>query len=153
MSGRYDDIIHLPHPQSKNHPAMTPWQRGAQFSPFAALTGFDGAVAEEGRLTQSRIELAEDGVEALNESLAALTDRTGETITVTWFCPDSRKAGGSYLTTTGILKKLDPLQQLLTLQSGEAIPFGQILQVDGDLGPVHLPERYVSKREEKNMAF
>lgn len=123
---RYEDILHLPRPAPAAEPA--PWQRGAQFSPFAALTGFDEVVAEEGRLTESPIELAEDARLALNAALAQLKEKERERpqIVVTWFCPDSRKAGGSYITTIGRLKKLDEAQQQLILTSGEKIPLGQI---------------------------
>ncbi len=41
MKGKYDDIIHLPRPVSKTRPRMDLVTRGAQFSPFAALPGFD----------------------------------------------------------------------------------------------------------------
>ncbi len=131
MSGRYDDIIHLPHPSPRQHPPMTPWQRGAQFSPFAALTGFDNVVAEEGRLTQRQIQLGEDALLELNDRLADLARHVGEgpEVTVCWFCPDGRKEGGSYLTTTGHLKKLDEIWQLLALREGEEIPLSQILWV------------------------
>ncbi len=132
MSGRYDDIIHLPRPKPRGHQEMTPWQRGAQFSPFAALTGFDGVVAETGRLTQSQISLGEDALAALNDQLFSLARLSGEhpPVTVTWFRPDARKAGGSYVTTVGNLKKLDEIQQQMVLTSGETIPLAQLLWVD-----------------------
>lgn len=43
---RYDDIIHLPHPVSKKHPQMPVLDRAAQFSPFAALSGYEAAVKD-----------------------------------------------------------------------------------------------------------
>ena len=59
MSGQYDDIIRLPHPDSPKHPRMSLYDRAAQFSPFAALTGHSAAIAETGRLTDQRMELDE----------------------------------------------------------------------------------------------
>lgn len=126
---RYEDILHLPRPAPAVEPA--PWQRGAQFSPFAALTGFDQVVAEEGRLTDSPIELGEDARLALDAALARLKEKERERpqVVLTWFCPDSRKAGGSYITSLGRLKKLDEARQLLVLTSGEEIPLGQLFFV------------------------
>ncbi len=132
MSNPYQDIIHLPRPRPRHHPELTAWQRSAQFSPFAALTGFDGVVAEVGRLTDSQVILGEDALLALNEQLSCLNRRLGERprISVTWFCPDQRKAGGSYLTTIGRLKKLDDISQTMILQTGEQIPLEQVLWVE-----------------------
>lgn len=123
---RYEDILYLPHPAPRQK--MSPWQRGAQFSPFAALTGFEDVVAEEGRLTEQPLELAEDAKQALNAALAQLKEgeRERPQAVVTWFCPDSRKEGGSYITTLGRLKKLDEDNQQLILTTGEVIPLRQI---------------------------
>ena len=46
MKKQYDDIIHLPHHVSKIRPQMSMQDRAAQFSPFAALTGYDAAIKE-----------------------------------------------------------------------------------------------------------
>ena len=48
----YDDIINLPHHVSTKHPRMSMYNRSAQFSPFAALTGYEKAI-EESRLEKS----------------------------------------------------------------------------------------------------
>ena len=56
----YDDIIHLPHHVSKTRPQMSMEDRAAQFSPFAALTGYDAAILETGRLTDEKVELGEE---------------------------------------------------------------------------------------------
>ncbi len=126
---RYEDILHLPRPKPRQE--MAPWQRGAQFSPFAALTGFEDVVAEEGRLTESPVELAEDARTALNERLAALKEKEKQRpqVVVTWFCPDSHKEGGRYVTSIGNLKKLDEIQKQLIFASGECIPLEKILFV------------------------
>ena len=95
MKTPYDDIIHLPHHVSQNHPQMPMLDRAAQFAPFAALTGYEAAVGETARLTAERRELDPQEAEELNRRLAALIARLPERpeVTVEYFVPDDRKAG------------------------------------------------------------
>ncbi len=65
----YDDIINLPHHVSQKHPQMSMLNRAAQFSPFAALTGYDAAIRESARLTDRKVELGEDAKEDLSKKL------------------------------------------------------------------------------------
>ena len=65
----YTDILTLPHHKAANRPHMSMHDRAAQFSPFAALTGYDDAVRETARLTGRRIELDEYEKAAVNEKL------------------------------------------------------------------------------------
>lgn len=51
---KYDDILHRPHPVSKWRRRMSNADRAAQFSPFAALVGFDAAIEEAIRLITRR---------------------------------------------------------------------------------------------------
>ena len=127
---RYADILHLPRPKPRQE--MTPWQRGAQFSPFAALTGFEDVIGEEGRLTQGSVELGEDAKAALNARLAALKkqEKQRPRVVVIWFRPDDRKEGGSMITTLGSLKRLDEITKTLRLASGEEIPLERVIWVD-----------------------
>ena len=67
--GKYDDIFDLPHHHSAKHPHMTPMERAAQFSPFAALTG---------RLVDPRLDLTEDEENSLDRTLQELQDRVSE---------------------------------------------------------------------------
>ena len=53
---QYDDIINLPHPTSKKHHRMANADRAAQFSPFAALTGYEKALEETKELAVERVE-------------------------------------------------------------------------------------------------
>lgn len=53
--GNYADIIHLPHPISKSHPQMSRQDRAAQFSPFAALTGYEEVIQETARRVEERM--------------------------------------------------------------------------------------------------
>ena len=114
----YDDILHLPHPTSKTHRRMSRQDRAAQFSPFAALTGYEAVVKETARLTEKRPVLTEDEVAELDARLRLAMELDAE-VTVTWFQPDKRKAGGAYVTTTGRLKKIDDLEGVLILLGGE----------------------------------
>ena len=131
MTGPYDDILHLPHPTSKRHPRMPIVDRAAQFSPFAALTGHKAAIEETARVTDRRIELDEDAKEQLDQTLQLLLERMDEQpeITVTWFSPDKKKAGGQYHTATGKLKRIDSREGRLILTDGNQIPLEDLLEI------------------------
>ena len=131
MTGPYDDILHLPHPTSKRHPRMPIVDRAAQFSPFAALTGHGAAIEETARVTDRRIELDEDAKEQLDQTLQLLLERIDEQpeITVTWFSPDKKKAGGQYHTATRKLKRIDSREGRLILTDGNQIPLEDLLEI------------------------
>lgn len=135
MSVKYEDIINLPHHVSKTRPQMPMSDRAAQFAPFAALTGYDSAIKETGRLTDNRIELDEEALTALSMKLQLLMDAIDEEpeVEITYFKPDERKAGGSYLKITGIVKKLDEYERVLVLISGQKIKLDDIMDVSGDV--------------------
>lgn len=63
MKNPYEDIIDLPHPTSARHPRMSMANRAAQFSPFAALSGYEDAVRETARLAEERMETLAHGPE------------------------------------------------------------------------------------------
>lgn len=127
----YEDILHLSRPVSGRHAPMPLSDRAAQFSPFAALTGYEAVIAETGRLTQPQIELDESSVEVINSQLNCLLARLPQkpVATVVWFQPDPRKEGGSYLHKTGTVKKLDAIGQYLEFTDGTCIAFSQLLSV------------------------
>ena len=50
----------------------------------------------------------------------------------TWFQPDERKDGGTYLTATGRLKKLDAIQRVLVLTDGTKIPLDDVAGIGSD---------------------
>ena len=124
MSG-YDDIIRMPYPRKPQR--MSNYDRAAQFSPFAALTGHGEAVAETARLTENAIELGEDGIAILNEKLAAL--QPGQGITVVYFRPDSRKSGGAYIRHTGVFKRVEAHRDTLVMMDGTEISLGSICDI------------------------
>lgn len=109
--------------------------RAAQFSPFAALTGYDAAIKETGRLTDQRIELSEDSRAALDRKQQLLVGGLADhpEVSVTYFIPDERKSGGAYVTVTGIVKKVDDYQRLLLLTDGTKIPLDDILDLESEL--------------------
>ena len=129
--GNYDDIIDLPHHVSSTRPRMPMIDRAAQFQPFRALTGYEDAVRETARLTDRRIELTEEEKARLDAALQRLMDSISRRpqVSVTWFQPDKRKAGGAYVTTTGRLKKIDDLEGVLILLGGERIVIEDILDI------------------------
>ena len=130
-STNYDDIIHLQRPLSKKHPPMPMTKRAAQFLPFAALTGFEGEIAEAARLTEAARSLGEDALVALDEQLSLLRQRMGEqpAVSVVRFVPDERKAGGRYETVTGRLRRLDEANRVLILTDGSRIDLDTIAEL------------------------
>ena len=124
MNNRYDEIINLPHHVSKTRPQMPMSDRAAQFAPFAALTGYDSAIKETGRLTNERIELDEEALTALDRKYQLLMDVFDDApeVTITYFQPDERKAGGQYVSATGTVKKVDTFGRRIILQDGTRIP-------------------------------
>ncbi|MBQ8835047.1 MAG: hypothetical protein IJ001_09030 [Oscillospiraceae bacterium] len=129
---KYDDIIHLPHPVSQRRSRMTNYDRAAQFSPFAALTGYDAVIEETARLTDSRIELDQGAVEQLNERLLEIRDSISSRplVTLTWFRRDERKAGGAYIRATGRVKKIDSYTNTIVLTDGTVIPIRELADAE-----------------------
>lgn len=132
---QYDDIINLPHHQSTTHPHMSNYDRAAQFSPFAALTGHDAAIKETARLTHRKIELDEYIKEDLNGKLQIIGDNIGvdKEVTITYFQPDEKKAGGAYLTISGCVKKIDEYNQTVIFADKTSIPIEQIVEIKSEL--------------------
>ena len=135
MNDRYDDINHLPHHVSKTRPQMSMMDRAAQFSPFGALTGYDAAIKETGRLTDEKIELGEETKAVLDRKQRYLSDMISvqPEITVTYFLPDERKSGGTYLSVTGKLKRIDEYERMMILTDGKKIPLDDIMDIESNL--------------------
>ncbi len=131
----YREIIDLPHHVSKTRPQMPMSDRAAQFAPFAALTGYDDAVKETGRLTDDKIELEESSLNVLNAKIQLLRENLADApeITFTYFKPDERKVGGAYLTTTGTVKKVDDYERQIVLHDGTKLPMDDILDISGEI--------------------
>ena len=133
MSNAYDDILNLPHHTSTVQPAMPMQNRAAQFAPFAALVGYDALIRETARLTDQKVELDESVKAELNEKLRLLLELLPQQpeVTITYFQPDSRKAGGAYRTTNGIVRKFLLNENLLVMMDGSQIPVDAIAALDG----------------------
>ena len=132
---RYDDIINLPHHVSTTHFPMPMIDRAAQFSPFAALVGYDDAVKETARLTDDKIKLDEDTLAILSERLRMIKDWLPNCpiIQITYFKQDEKKAGGTYITKSGRVKKIDEYKRIVFMQDGVEIPIEEIVSIDGDV--------------------
>lgn len=131
--GPYDDIINLPHHISRRHPQMPPENRAAQFAPFAALTGYEDAIGETGRLTEAEVELTEDEISVLNEKLTALEavlrEQPRTEVQVTYFEPDLYKAGGEYRTITDTVRRIDHYRKCLVMESGDVIAMNRLKEI------------------------
>ena len=128
MNRKYNEIMGLPHHVSKTRPQMPMSDRAAQFAPFAALTGYDSAIKETGRLTDERIELDEEALTALDRKYQLLMDTLDNApeVTIIYFQPDERKAGGQYVSATGTVKKVDTFGRRILLQDGTRIPLDSV---------------------------
>ena len=124
----YDDIIDLPRPKSKHEP-MPMSDRAAQFSPFAALTGYGDAIDETARLTDRRIELSEEESAELDYKQQYLATLDAPTVTVTYFVPDERKSGGAYVTHTGVLKRVDEVESMVVFEDGLRVPLDEVMDI------------------------
>ena len=135
MNRKYNEIMGLPHHVSKTRPQMPMSDRAAQFAPFAALTGYDSAIKETGRLTDERIELDVEALSALDMKYQLLMEALDEApeVTITYFQPDERKAGGKYVLAVGAVKKIDDFERRITMQDGAKIPMDDVLSIEGEL--------------------
>lgn len=135
QSNKYDDIINLPHHQSGTHPHMSMIDRAAQFSPFAALPRYGDAVKETARITDAKIELDESEKVLINEKLLMVAEHLDNKplVSITYFKPDMKKAGGEYLTITGTVKRFDAYNNHIKMTDGTIIKFDDIIGVESDL--------------------
>ena len=135
MNRKYNEIMGLPHHVSKTRPQMPISDRAAQFAPFAALTGYDAAIKETGRLTDKRIELDVEALSALDMKYQLLMEALDEApeVTITYFQPDERKAGGKYVSAVGAVKKINDFERRITMRDGTRIPMDDVLSIDGEL--------------------
>lgn len=127
----YEDIINLPHHVSKKHPPMSIYDRAAQFASFAALRGHSDAIDETARLTDCRIELDEYEIEIINQKLIELEQREDEVeVKIIHYVPDSKKTGGAYITTHGLLKKIDNYKRCLVMSDSSCINIEDIISIE-----------------------
>ena len=130
--GKYDDIIDLPHHVSKTRQRMSMIDRAAQFSPFAALVGYEEAVEETARLTDKKIELTEESKLSISEKLRTVSENAEDemTVRITYFVPDKKKEGGEYVTALGAVKYIDEYDRIVIMADKTVIPIDQIWDVE-----------------------
>ena len=128
---RYDDIIKLPHHFSPTRQRMSMHDRAAQFAPFAALVGYDDAVAETARLTEARPELDEQEQRAINERLAYIANHIKEQpeVRIKYFVPDEHKSGGAIIEVSGKVKKISATDGTIVLTDGCIIPIADVMDI------------------------
>lgn len=127
----YEDIIDMPHHESEVHQHMSLYERAAQFSPFAALTGHGDVIEETGRLTVSKVDIDESVKEKLDAELARIIDKIDECpyISVTYYKPDERKSGGAYITYEGNIQKIDEYARTIVMDNEVYISFDDIVEL------------------------
>lgn len=130
----YTDIINLKRPVS-NHNHLSIESRASQFSPFAALTGYDSEVKETARITDKRIDIDDGLREMLNAKLNYLNDHIKENpnISITYFVKDPKKEGGKYLTKQGIIKRIDTVNEIIKFNDNASISMNDIINITGDI--------------------
>lgn len=135
MNHPYEDILHLSRPHSPNRKKMAMQDRAAQFAPFAALTGYDGAIKETARLTEDELWLDENQLECLNEKLLLLQENlvNEPKVTIHYFEQDTLKQGGAYRSITGIIKRIDEYEKVIIFQDKTKIKINTIIQIDYEL--------------------
>ena len=133
MSGKYDDMLRMPHHVSPTRPRLSLHDRAAQFKPFSALTGYEAVIRETGRLTDARAELDEDARAELDWRLQLLSGILSQEpeVTVTYFQPDGKKAGGAYRTVVGAVRKIDEHEEVLVMADGTSIPVADLFALEG----------------------
>ena len=134
-NGKYDDMVYMQNPTPMCKPRMSLHDRAAQFSPFAALTGYEDAVEETARLTDTRLELSEDMKTILNEKMQMILDNAENEpiVTITYFVPDKKKSGGAYVDVTGIVKEIDEYERCIVMTDKKKVPIEQIREISGEL--------------------
>lgn len=132
---QYADIINQSRPVSSKHPPMSMLNRAAQFSPFAALTGYDAAVKETARLTDEKIALDEYAKSMLSDKLQMIAEHIDDLpeVTFIYFVPDKKKSGGAYISVTGIVKEIDEFEWIVVLGDGTRIPIRGIYGIESGL--------------------
>lgn len=131
----YEDIVNLPHHVSPSRARMSVYDRAAQFSPFAALTGYGDAVEETARMTEQFRDMDENKKTQLDRKLQILVEyqNTKPTVQISFFVPDERKAGGAYKNFLGRFVKLDDHMRQLVFEQGMRVDIDLVRDIQGDI--------------------
>lgn len=146
-NGSYDDIINLKRPSYSEHPKMSLHDRAAQFAPFAALTGYEDAISEEGRLTKMKKEISDEERRKINAELQKLLTLVKEykygvkcfksqsvnierpTVRVEYFVPDEKKSGGSYVKDELRIREVDLNNKTIITEDDKFIRIEDIIGI------------------------
>ena len=130
---KYDDIINLPHHVSIKRKQMSMEARAAQFSPFAALTGYDEELDEVGRITEERqyLDFDEQKRDEMDRILKELEEHSNDhpEIEIKYFVPDKLKDGGEYVQFTGHYKRVDISDMSLHFTEGKKVFLSDIIEI------------------------
>ncbi len=133
MKKDYRDIINLPHHESPTRNRMSLNNRAAQFTPFAALTGYDAAIIEAGRITKQKPILTEESKIMINEKLVYLTKNKNTEAEFIYFIKDPKKSGGTINSIFGMIKKIDEIEKEITLKDNTKIKLIDLLDIKLDI--------------------
>lgn len=138
----YEDIINLPHHISSKRPQMSKEQRASQFAPFSALTGYEDAIKETARLTNRKIDVDDGLREILNNKLNIIEEniKNKPEVSITYFIPDKKKDGGEYTTITGIVRRIDEVNNLIIMEDKSKIDMNDILNITCEIFKNYLEE-------------
>ncbi len=138
---RYDDMLYMEHHTSIRHPRMSALNRAAQFSPFAALTGYEGQIKDAQHMRCNRILLSEEEKAPINACLSTL--KKHDAVILTYFVEDPGTDGsggmaeGEYRQTTGEVLRIDVAYRTLRI-GGKAwwveMAFDDILSIQKSQG-------------------
>lgn len=128
---KYDEIINIPHFDPVNHKRMSMRERSAQFSPFAALTGYSESVKETARLTKDKKELSEDMKYEIDMKLQLIDEHIKEKpeVSIIYFIKDKKKSGGDYYEFTGIIRRIDKVNGKLIFIDKTIIDLKDIIDI------------------------
>lgn len=131
----YEDIINIPRHISRTRPQASMADRAARFSPFAAINGYEEMVMEAARVTEERAEITEAAKELINEKLNMIAEFINEEheVTITYFEPDKKKSGGAYISTAGVVKRIDELKRIVVMKNNKKIKIDDIYALDSEL--------------------
>lgn len=135
IKSKYEDILNLPHHVSNIYPHMSTLSRAAQFSPFAALNGYDRQVEEISRITSKRKDIDEDLKLIINNKLQVIQKNINlhPMVTITYFVSDKRKDGGKYITMSSDIKKIDSYNHVIVFTNNVSININDIIDINGDI--------------------
>ena len=127
----YKDIIDYEYKGPKNHVRMPIEKRAAQFSPFAALSGYSESLKETERLTFEKKELSDSDKEVINNKLQIINSNLKNNMTceITYYVKDMYKSGGNYIIKNGEIRVIDLPNKKIIFKDKTKINIDDIVDV------------------------